>query len=352
MEMSFEADDEGRIQIAPGQPYTPKELAKEVGESVKNLQKIIQILVDLGMISYQNNVPQFLSWNQRQFGSDIGSAERTRKWRSKKSASQEGHGDVTDTGKKEKEKEKENNNNPTPTPSLGREGDDDDLVCVYCGVKQSEVDWAFDLDHFIPRQAGGSDKPENKVLSCHTCNQIKSKRIFKSIEDARKFIRKTLWDKNRARYEIPRKVCFGGKPPEGWELPKKKADRALPPYSLEFEEFYQHYPNKKGGKEEAWAIWQRRLKNSTLPPINYLMECVYRLSGDQDWMEYAPMVTTFLNKGRWTDVDALKSTKRAPPPNPPDPNCPYCKGFGQEPVEKNGVKGMTICRCRKGVTSA
>ncbi len=109
-----------------------------------------------------------------------------------------------------------------PSPLLGNR------VCTYCGVNQKEVDWAFDMDHFIPVSAGGADDPDNLVLCCHVCNQIKQKRIFKTIEDARNHIHKTLWTKNRARYGIPRTICFGGSPPPGFQAdkpPKSKSGR-------------------------------------------------------------------------------------------------------------------------------
>jgi hypothetical protein len=284
LEMSFEANDEGRIQVAPGQPYTLKELAREVGESVTNLSKIVQILVELRMISYQNNIIQFLSWNERQFTSDSDGAQRTRKWREKKRQSGDVTCDVTVTD--QKQKQNHINIPPTSPPQT-------DSPSPTSSIDPTEP----------PRQASPDTSPE------------------------------------------------GG---DGEGLKKKKKQKKSTPLSIspDFEQFYQHYPNRKGGKEKAWGIWQRRLKGGTLPPINDLMECLYRLTSDPDWMkedgQYVPMITTFLNGGRWTDVDALKSNRKMPPPNRPDPNCPYCQGQGLEPAEKDGVKGMTICRCRRG----
>ncbi|MBU3928160.1 MAG: HNH endonuclease [Bacteroidetes bacterium] len=48
---------------------------------------------------------------------------------------------------------------------------------MYCGVSQKNTNWAFDYDHFIPTIAGGTNDQSNLVLCCHTCNQIKQKRI-------------------------------------------------------------------------------------------------------------------------------------------------------------------------------
>ena len=83
MEMSFEADAEGNIQIAPGEPYSMKDLAEEVDEKVTNLIKLLQDMVSFGLISLQNDIPKFLSYNERQFNSDSDGALRTRKWRAK-----------------------------------------------------------------------------------------------------------------------------------------------------------------------------------------------------------------------------------------------------------------------------
>jgi len=130
---------------------------------------------------------------------------------------------------------------------------------------------------------------------------------------------------------------------------RRKADRQLPAYSPEFEQFYKTYPNPSGGKEEAWAIWLRRQERGTIPPFDYLMECLEELIRDDQWMRedgrFVPNITTFLNKGRWTDADRIKP--RTPPSNSADPNCPYCQGRGHEPTERDGVKGMAPCRCRR-----
>ena len=133
----------------------------------------------------------------------------------------------------------------------------------------------------------------------------------------------------------------------------KKADRALAPYSPEFEKFWQVYPNKLGGKEKAWEIWQRRLKKGTLPPFNYLMECIYKLTQDPDWMKedgkYVPMLTSFLNQGRWSDVEGLKKSRAGPKETfkPVDPNCGECKGKGLVPTIKDGKPSYKMCKCRR-----
>lgn len=44
--------------------------------------------------------------------------------------------------------------------------------CVYCGVLVDVDDRC--MDHVIPRIDGGSNQIENLVLSCRSCNSIKS----------------------------------------------------------------------------------------------------------------------------------------------------------------------------------
>lgn len=178
----------------------------------------------------------------------------------------------------------------TPTPSGS-------LVCVYCGVRQVDVDWAFDKDHFIPVSAGGTDDPNNLVDCCHVCNQIKQKRIFATIQDAAAHIHLTLWQKNRARYEVPRKIMFGGKPPEGY------LGRG-PQYSEEFENFWNAYP-KQVGKGEAWSRWQKLKKAGILPENGKIQAAITEQSKSDQWRkdggQFIPNPATWLNQARWDD---------------------------------------------------
>jgi hypothetical protein len=120
-------------------------------------------------------------------------------------------------------------------------------------------------------------------------------------------------------------------------------------YSLDFENFWRAYPNRRGGKEKAWDIWRRREKNGTLPPFPELMTALEKLIGDPAYMKeegrFVPMVTTFLNNGRWTDADALQAQDT--PQNQPDPNCPDCHGRGLvDAVDNDGNTGQRTCCCR------
>jgi hypothetical protein len=84
---------------------------------------------------------------------------------------------------------------------LVRMGDDwkhkiferDGYQCVYCGWDGSHELRAYMLlepDHFIPLEKGGSPDADNVVTSCHLCNNMKGRQIFKSIEDAKREIEK------------------------------------------------------------------------------------------------------------------------------------------------------------------
>ncbi len=131
------------------------------------------------------------------------------------------------------------------------------------------------------------------------------------------------------------------------------------PYSPDFEKFWSTYPNRKGGKGEAWRIWSKKLKAGTLPPILDLIAAVEALKRSQGWLKddgrYIPMVTTFLNQGRWTDADGLGNASVAgannnagPSLSKPTPNCPDCNGSGWIPYVQDGLRYSRKCPCRKG----
>ena len=44
-----------------------------------------------------------------------------------------------------------------------------DRVCLYC----KDSHGPFEIDHVRPRWRGGTDDPNNLVLACHRCNQLK-----------------------------------------------------------------------------------------------------------------------------------------------------------------------------------
>jgi hypothetical protein len=58
----------------------------------------------------------------------------------------------------------------------------DDFRCRYCDFDGREfLAWMqLSLDHIIPRNAGGSDAPENLATCCRSCNSITSRMKFQS----------------------------------------------------------------------------------------------------------------------------------------------------------------------------
>lgn len=51
-----------------------------------------------------------------------------------------------------------------------------DHRCAYCGKGDWENATRFNLDHVVPRSAGGADNVRNLVWSCQPCNQMKGER--------------------------------------------------------------------------------------------------------------------------------------------------------------------------------
>ena len=47
----------------------------------------------------------------------------------------------------------------------------DNFTCLYCGKKMGEVQ--LSIDHFVPVELGGADRPENYASSCRKCNKAK-----------------------------------------------------------------------------------------------------------------------------------------------------------------------------------
>ena len=51
----------------------------------------------------------------------------------------------------------------------------DGMACVWCGATL-EDGAKLTLDHVVPHAHGGSDKPDNLVTACHTCNSVRADR--------------------------------------------------------------------------------------------------------------------------------------------------------------------------------
>ena len=84
----------------------------------------------------------------------------------------------------------------------------DQYCCRYCGLdgKASfENALVMSVDFVVPRAHKGKKEPVNLVACCRPCNTIKGTKVYKSFEDAKKFVlgqREELrrsWEKQHAR---------------------------------------------------------------------------------------------------------------------------------------------------------
>jgi 5-methylcytosine-specific restriction endonuclease McrA len=84
----------------------------------------------------------------------------------------------------------------------------DQYCCRYCGLdgKASfENALVMSVDFVVPRAHKGKKDPANLVACCRPCNTIKGTKVYKSFEDAKKFVlgqREELrrsWEKQHAR---------------------------------------------------------------------------------------------------------------------------------------------------------
>jgi 5-methylcytosine-specific restriction endonuclease McrA len=66
----------------------------------------------------------------------------------------------------------------------------DSFTCRYCGLKSPEA--ILEVDHVIPRSAGGGDEISNLVTACYLCNRGKSARILTTSVDDLNIHNKTI----------------------------------------------------------------------------------------------------------------------------------------------------------------
>jgi 5-methylcytosine-specific restriction endonuclease McrA len=67
----------------------------------------------------------------------------------------------------------------------------DQFCCRYCGLdgKASfENALVMSVDFVVPRAHKGKKDPANLVACCRPCNTIKGTRVYKTFEDAKKFV--------------------------------------------------------------------------------------------------------------------------------------------------------------------
>ena len=63
--------------------------------------------------------------------------------------------------------------------------------CQYCGLDGMscfENSLVMTVDFVIPRAHKGKKNPTNLVAACRPCNVIKSRRVFGSFEEAKKYV--------------------------------------------------------------------------------------------------------------------------------------------------------------------
>jgi hypothetical protein len=50
--------------------------------------------------------------------------------------------------------------------------------CEYCRTPEQAVGYRLEIDHIIPRSAGGADTVDNLALACVQCNRAKGSRTW------------------------------------------------------------------------------------------------------------------------------------------------------------------------------
>lgn len=67
--------------------------------------------------------------------------------------------------------------------------------CEYCRAPQTFFNFAFEVEHILPRSAGGDDSTDNLALACSSCNRYKSN--FRTGYDAADEVTVALFDPRR-----------------------------------------------------------------------------------------------------------------------------------------------------------
>jgi len=84
----------------------------------------------------------------------------------------------------------------------------DQYRCRYCGLDGNanfENALAMSVDFVLPRARKGKKDPDNLVACCRTCNTIKGKRVYKSLDEAKAYVMarrgelKKTWEARSAR---------------------------------------------------------------------------------------------------------------------------------------------------------
>jgi 5-methylcytosine-specific restriction endonuclease McrA len=88
----------------------------------------------------------------------------------------------------------------------------DHYCCRYCGLDGKacfENALVMSVDFIVPRAHKGKKNPANLVACCRPCNMIKGKRVYRTFEEAQKYVlqrREELrhsWESKFTRHAIP-----------------------------------------------------------------------------------------------------------------------------------------------------
>jgi 5-methylcytosine-specific restriction endonuclease McrA len=83
----------------------------------------------------------------------------------------------------------------------------DQFCCRYCGLDgraNFENALVMSVDFVVPRARRGKKDPTNLVACCRPCNMIKGIKVYKSFEDAKKYVlgrreeMRQAWESKRA----------------------------------------------------------------------------------------------------------------------------------------------------------
>ena len=84
----------------------------------------------------------------------------------------------------------------------------DQFCCRYCGLDgraSFENALVMSVDFVVPRAHKGKKDPANLVACCRPCNMIKGTKVYKSFEDAKKYVlaqresMRQAWEAKRSR---------------------------------------------------------------------------------------------------------------------------------------------------------
>lgn len=85
--------------------------------------------------------------------------------------------------------------------------------CAYCNIyanalvlRNGEVVQLFEVfDHFVPHAYVQANRPDNWVLACNVCNELKADRMFANLTDARNAL---IPERSQKGYETAQEFYF------------------------------------------------------------------------------------------------------------------------------------------------